>query len=291
MNKPQTVFLDFLKARMDFPNEKELRKRMRAFQVLPSKEENFWGEDGHFWTNQGEAYKTYSYYWHTEDKAKIIEHLARHIVEAISGIAQPEILDVGTGMGNKILDVMMRILILSHQLPVVDITEPHEHSLKLARQFLPHHEHGGFLRDAFLTIEETGPRKYDVVLLNNSIYYFEPFEESIPSFLEQLNPHGLLLILFTRKALEFETIIPRICRETCQEKKIDCDIKTEFLPLRIFSGREYGEVMTTMLREDFCAIKYCDDPISNREFTKLLKEASVGGFVNFEHGLLAIRKK
>nr|VFK55904.1 MAG: hypothetical protein BECKTC1821F_GA0114240_100825 [Candidatus Kentron sp. TC] len=193
---------------------------------------------------------------------------------------------MGVGMGIKTLDIMMRVLSSSRRIPLVDITEPHEHSLKIARQMLPSHRHGGFLRDAFFTFDEVEQDKYDVILLNNSVYYFEPFEESIPSFLEKINDNGLLLILFTRKALEFETIIPRICREA----NAGCTIESEFLPLRIFAGREYGEVMTTMLREDFCAIKYCDNPISNREFTELLKEISVDGFVDFEHGLLAIRK-
>lgn len=133
-------FLTFLKTRIAFPDENEMRKRMREQQV-PTEEEHFWGEDGHFWTNQGEAYK-----------------------RPTATIGTPRI-----RRGSRI--------------------------------------------DSLFTFDEVEQDKYDVILLNNSVYYFEPFEESIPSFLEKINDNGLLLILFTRKALEFETIIPRICRE------------------------------------------------------------------------------
>nr|VFJ75966.1 MAG: hypothetical protein BECKFW1821C_GA0114237_10949 [Candidatus Kentron sp. FW] len=270
---------ELLEKRCEYPSTEELRARVRR---------HIRERGNAFEQDLDRIYQVFKYYWHAADRWKIIETLVDCMMDTTARDGTLEILDVGSGRGELTLDVMRSLLARTRKLPVADIVEPAEKALDMAMELLPHDEAGGFLRDAFSHVEETGDRTYDVIFLNNSIYFFEPFEESVVYFLRKIRKGGAILILYAVKNLDYGELIGDI--------RTRCEISNETtlftLPLRLFLGDKeiYSAGMIRILKDFYLQnAAFCANPLSDRLFIETLAECSEDGFFDYEHRLLVIR--
>nr|VFK50715.1 MAG: Methyltransferase domain-containing protein [Candidatus Kentron sp. TUN]VFK53239.1 MAG: Methyltransferase domain-containing protein [Candidatus Kentron sp. TUN]VFK54046.1 MAG: Methyltransferase domain-containing protein [Candidatus Kentron sp. TUN] len=261
-----------------FPPE-EMRPKVRA--LLQQKG---------FWDDWDKVYEVFRYYWHVQDKANLISRITRCIMDTARELQSIEVLDVGAGDGEVIRDIMELLLTETKRLSMLDIIEPSSSKRDIATRILPHREYGGCLRGAFQTMDGVTGRSYDAIVLNNVIYHLEPLEDSIPHLFNNLRKGGSLIILHINNNFDYEPII----RGIGEKQGVSLDIATHTVPLRVFLGM--GEViydanMINMFKRFYGqAAQLCSNPLSDDEFSALLKQCSEDGFFDHEHRLITARK-
>lgn len=277
--EPSVKIYELLQKHSRLPSHKELQLRTK---------EPTW-ENRDFWHDLDETFKVYRYHCHPRDRARIISEITRRIMDTAESRRPFEILDIGTGKGENILDIMASLFMQNRRPSALDIVEPSLMARECALQLLPRYEYGGCLRNAFSTLEETEERTYDAITLYNAIFYFEPLEESVVYFLHRLKQGGILIFLYANGFVDYESVIQDICDKSGIPHKITLSV----LPLRLFMGE--GEIVykTDMLKtlKRFCfqSKDLCNNPVSDEEFIEILRACSEDGFVDYEHRLLTIQ--
>nr|VFK25815.1 MAG: hypothetical protein BECKMB1821G_GA0114241_101616 [Candidatus Kentron sp. MB]VFK27174.1 MAG: hypothetical protein BECKMB1821I_GA0114274_100267 [Candidatus Kentron sp. MB]VFK75079.1 MAG: hypothetical protein BECKMB1821H_GA0114242_101516 [Candidatus Kentron sp. MB] len=273
---------ELLRERAELPHQQALRQRMR--ESTQSREDDF------FWREFDEVYKVFSYYWHAPDKTQILQQIAHCVMDVMPEMPRSPlgILDIGTGKGDKINDIMAMLLSKRRQLAVLDMVEPSAAARENAGQLLSRHEYGGCLRDSFGTLEEIGERAYDAIIANNSIYYLEPFEENIIRCMEKIKQSGVFIILYLANNNDYGSLI----RDICEKSGVPHKITFSLLPLRLFMGKDkesYNSRMVELLKY-FYLQKHHDSFPSDREFLEIIETCSHDGFLHMEYCLFVVRK-
>jgi len=147
-----------------------------------------------FWKEYGEGYILFSQLFSYENWQTILSRIASEISNVRSS-ASVSILDVGSGYGINILNILQMLYSEKKVRHILDVVEPSEQARLILRALIPNETLGGFLRNVYSSIADISVKVFDAVLVMHSSYYIDSFETELAKIYNQNVTVGGLVIL------------------------------------------------------------------------------------------------
>lgn len=246
-----------------------------------------------FWENYGKSYAAFSQHCDNSDWRKILETISNEILNI--GVNRPlNILDVGTGIGKNIAEVLEMLLSKTSRMNILDVVEPSQQAVDIMSKFLLKMDEGGFMRNIFRNINDVEMNKYDVIIFMHSSYYIQIFNGVVQSLLKNnLNGNGKIIILSLSSNSPFFLDKPQLNLPNTSDsiknylRGKGIQFSDVWLDSRFhFSGNGKADINSFRFFYDFMTQR----KIELDEFKVLLKDVGKNGELNFKDELITIAK-
>lgn len=246
-----------------------------------------------FWKEYSKSFMIFSQYCSYTDWADILKRIANEIASSNKSNSL-SIIDVGTGYGKNINEIMEILFTNNRIRNILDVVEPSNQIHSIIRSLITDFKDDGYLRNLFSNISNFEDKKYDVILFMHSSYYIHDFNNILFKLCSNnLHENGKILILSLPDTSPFFL------------KKSDLSLPNTSTSIKVFLERisigynSYPFSSKFFFNDKFLlSEKTCDHLyhfftrklIEKDEFVECIKKVCKNGVIDFNDELIIIRK-